>query len=165
MPAQRHVIIDSPALDLDSVLGASEDLAPDPGRAPAAVHRLASRVAGSPVAVGAVTLVGGLLLAGVVAGLVASTSDAVSPRPVSASTASAGADGPSTGDARQGLSPDAAARRGPAAVLSGPSTGDARRGVAPDSALLRSGWVTTYVEPDSADSADRRSSTAASTGH
>jgi hypothetical protein len=156
MSAQRLVTLDSPGLDLDSVLGASEDLSAGPEREAPAWQRAASRIADSPIVVGAATLVGGLLLAGVVAGLVATTTDAATSRPASA-VVPAAVDGPSSGDARQGLSSDASSRRGPGAtVASGPSTGDARRGLTPDASALRSGRVTTYAAPDSADSADRR---------
>lgn len=163
MSAQRLVTLDSPGLDLDSVLGASEDLSAGPDREAPAWQRAASRIADSPIVVGAATLVWGLLFAGVVAGLVATTSDAAAPRPAPA-VVPAGIDTASSGDARQGLSSDAAARRGPAAtVVSGPSTGDARRGLTPDAAVLRSGAVTTYTAPDSADSADRRTSASPTT--
>jgi len=117
-------------IDVDTLLASSEDLEATPTPATTAWKRLSRRAADSTVAVVAATLLTGLLVAAAVAATTASVGErpAPSPAPLVAS------------------------------MVEGPSTGDARRGISADADTLRSGGAPTLFSPDSADSADRRAS-------
>ncbi len=98
----------------------------------------AARIAGSSVVTGGLTVLAGGFLAVAVGAGVANVGDGAATTGVRPTVVLPPALQPaSEGDARHGLTADAATRRSGGVVIDGPSTGDARRGLTPDSVTLR----------------------------